>query len=150
MKKILIVLLSLFAITGCGNKVYDKYQATKVAKNDTRIKTYTNITYDEYTKKIEEKESFVILLWQTGCSHCEAFEPKLNKIISYFNLNVYGLNLAELSEEEYAKVKNKTFISGTPTMVYIKEGRNSQKLVGDKDESEILEFLTKIGYLKEK
>ena len=150
MKKILIVLLSLFAIVGCGNKVYDKYQVTKVAKNDTRIKTYTNITYDEYTKKIEEKESFVILLWQTGCSHCEAFEPKLNKIISYFNLNIYGLNLAELSEEEYAKVKNKTFISGTPTMVYIKEGRNSQKLVGDKDESEILEFLTKIGYLKEK
>ena len=109
-----------------------------------------SITYSTFKKNIKNKESMIVEVVQTGCSHCEAFEPKLNKIISYFNLNIYGLNLAELSEEEYAKVKNKTFISGTPTMVYIKEGRNSQKLVGDKDESEILEFLTKIGYLKEK
>ena len=149
MKRILIILLSLVIITGCGNKIYDQYNVQKKAKNETRVKTFTNITYDEYVKKIENKDSFVILLWQTGCSHCEDFEPKLNKIISYYNLKIYGLNLAELSEEEYDKIKNKTFIQGTPTTVYIKEGKNSQKLVGDKEESEILEFLTKIGYLKE-
>jgi predicted bacteriocin transport accessory protein len=135
-------------ITGCGNKMYDNYKITKTGEKNTRVKTFTNLTYDEYSKKIENKDSFVILLWQTGCSHCEEFEPKLNKIISHYNLDIYGLNLADLTQEQYAKVKNKTFIQGTPTMVYIKEGRNSQKLVGSKDDEEVLEFLSDIGYLK--
>lgn len=148
MKRILIIIISLFMITGCGNKMYDNYKITKTGEKNTRVKTFTNLTYDEYSKKIENKDSFVILLWQTGCSHCEEFEPKLNKIISHYNLDIYGLNLADLTQEQYAKVKNKTFIQGTPTMVYIKEGRNSQKLVGSKDDKEVLEFLSDVGYLK--
>ena len=94
--------------------------------------------------------ALMLFIWQTGCSHCESFEPKLNNIISYYNMDIYGLNLRELTEEEYAMVKNKTFVTGTPALVYFSEGAYDTKLVGDKEEEDVLDFLVEIGYLKEK
>ena len=88
MKKILMVLMSLIIITGCGDvtiNIYKDYKTTdKVEISSKKTKTFKNLTYDEYTKKLANKDSFVLFIWQTGCSHCESFEPKLNNIISYF------------------------------------------------------------------
>ena len=154
MKKILMVLMSLIIITGCGDvtiNIYKDYKTTdKVEISSKKTKTFKNLTYDEYTKKLANKDSFVLFIWQTGCSHCESFEPKLNNIISYYNMDIYGLNLRELTEEEYAMVKNKTFVTGTPALVYFSEGAYDTKLVGDKEEEDVLDFLVEIGYLKEK
>jgi hypothetical protein len=153
-KTFLLGLTILFLMTGCDTdtSIYSKY---KVTTNESETyTTYQDLTYDEYKEKIDNKESFVLLLYQTGCSHCESFEPKLNEIISYYNLKIYGLNLAELSDKEYSIVKNKTHVSGTPTTVVIKEGSfentGDDKLVGDKDEQVVLDFLVDNGYLEEK
>ena len=35
-------------------------------------------------------------------------------------------------------------------MVYIKDGKYSTKMVGDKDEQELIDFLVECGYLEEK
>lgn len=164
MKKILLLIVTIFCLTnltGCNsesevnnineNSIYSKYQVNAENNvNSKKYETYIELTYDEYTKKIANNESFIILLYQTGCSHCEAFEPKLNEIITYYNLEIYALNLADLSEKEYSSVKNKTFVSGTPTTVYIKEGKYNSKMVGDKDEQSIIEFLVESNYLEEK
>ena len=58
--------------------------------------------------------------------------------------------LKELDEVEYAKLKNKTFVSGTPSMVYFKDGVYEEKLVGDKSQEETINFLVDIDYLEEK
>lgn len=139
--------------TGCGG-AYSSYRVKKGNNISVSHKKNSHekidITYDEYTKKLENKESFVLLLYQTGCSHCESFEPKINNIIKEFDLTIYSLNLANLSEKEYAIVKNKTFINGTPTTVFIKDGSADEKMIGDKDEQDIIDFLVEIGYLEEK
>ena len=151
MKKILLVLLSVFLLTGCNsNPIYKGYKTTSLGLSSKKVKTYQEITYNDFSKKISNNETFLVLLWQTGCSHCEDFDPKLKSIISYFNLEVYALNLADLSEDEYNKVKNKVFMSGTPTMAYIKDGTYEEKLSGDRSEEDVLEFLQKIKYLEEK
>lgn len=148
MKKIGLIILSIGILffTGCGNSLYDKYKAV----NKGNYKTYQNITYDEYVKKIDDKDTFILFIWQTGCSHCEDFEPKLNEIIKYYGLEIYGLNLKDLDEEQYAKLKNKTFVTGTPATVYFKDGAYESKLVGDKSEEEIIKFLVDSNYLEEK
>ena len=56
----------------------------------------------------------------------------------------------ELSEEEYSKISNKTFVTGTPTTVAFKEGvTQSKKLVGSKDEQSVVDFLVRYNYLEE-
>jgi thiol-disulfide isomerase/thioredoxin len=149
MKKLIpIIIISVLLLTGCTS---EKYILT--SQGNTTGNTYEEpieLSYDEYKEKIDNNDSFIVLLYQTGCSHCESFEPKLNEIVKTYNLEIYALNLADLSEKEYAVVKNKTFVSGTPTTVFIKEGKYENKLVGDKDEKYIFEFLISCGYLEEK
>lgn len=148
MKRILSLITILFILTGCSSQ---KYQIAKEYRNDSeKYKEYTEITYSEYNKKIKNEESFIILLYQTGCSHCESFEPKLNKLIKEFNLEVYALNLANVTDKEYAIIKNKTFISGTPSTIFFKNGKYEDKLEGNKDKNKIIEFLLEIKYLEEK
>lgn len=107
------------------------------------------ITYDEFTTKINNKETFTLLMWQTDCGHCESFEPKLNKVIKKYDILINSINLKDLSETEYAKLKNKTFISGTPTIVHIKDGVvQSTKLVGDKSEDNTIDFLKNYEVIK--
>lgn len=149
MKKIILMLTSLFLITGCGNNsVFKNYEV--VNKSSEKHTTTIELTYDEYETKIKNKDSFVLLMWQTGCSHCISFEPTLNKIISYYNLEIYSINLANISEDEYSKIENKTYITGTPTTVVFKDGvTQTKKLIGDRDTETVLEFLARYNYLKE-
>mgnify|MGYP003366593372 FL=1 len=149
MKKIILILTSLLLVTGCGNNsIYKNYEV--VNKSSEKHTTTIELTYEEYENKIKNKDSFVLLMWQTGCSHCISFEPTLNKIITYYNLEIYSINLANITDEEYSKIENKTFITGTPTTVVFKDGvTQTKKLIGDKESKDVLDFLTRYNYLKE-
>ena len=93
----------------------------------------------------------MLLLWQTGCGHCETFEPILNNVVDYYNIEVYSLNIGTLTDTEYAKLENKTFVTGTPTTVAFKDGiTQSKKLIGSKDEQTVIDFLVRYGYLEAK
>lgn len=149
MKKIILLLTTLLLLTGCGNNnVFSKYEA--VNKSSEKHTTTIELTYNEFENKIKNKDSFVLLMWQTGCGHCTSFEPTLNKVISNYNLEIYSINLKNLSDEENSKIENKTYVTGTPTTVVFKDGvTQTKKLIGNKDIEEVLKFLTKFNYLKE-
>jgi len=133
MKKILITIL-LVLLVGCSKGTYNEP---------------VEIGYSDFDTKIKAKESFVLFMWQEGCSHCETFKPTLNEVIKKHDVLVYSINLSELEDKEYSKIENKTFIKGTPTMVYVKEGIvQSNKLVGNKKQDEIVAFFEKYDVIK--
>ena len=136
MKKLLcLCLIAMLLLTGCING--EKYTTTNP------------ISYEEYKEKIDNKESFALLIWRTGCVHCETFEPKLDAVISKYNVKVYSLDISDLSDTEYQKLKNKTFVSGTPTTVIFEKGKTKDKIVGDKDEEYIIKLFKNNGYIGE-
>lgn len=152
MKKILLVMISIMLITGCESKessIYDQYRV--VSENTDKVYTETiELTYEEYNQKIQNKDSFILLMWQDGCSHCQKFEPILNEVITEYNLEIYSMNISKITDEEYAKLQNKTFITGTPTTVTFKEGvTQSKKLVGSKEPQEVIDYLVRYNYLEE-
>ena len=64
MKKILIVLVIFsFMLTGCSEN-----------------KELIDISYDELSEKINKKESFVLYVGSSSCSHCADFKPILEKV----------------------------------------------------------------------
>lgn len=100
------------------------------------------LNYQQYIEKIENKDSFILYIGQTGCSYCEKFEPKLRRVMNQHELEIYYIDLAKLSETEYTIIQTKTFVKGTPTTIYIKEGiTQADKIVGDKSETQITSFL---------
>lgn len=150
-KKSIIVLLVLLIIISLVLLLNYMGIISLGFKNSSKYEKPVELTYEEYSKKIERKDSFILFIWQTDCSHCEEFEPVLNSVIKENNLEIYSINLKNLSEDEYDKIKNKTFVKGTPTIVYFKDGvTQTNKLVGSKTKSVLEKYLIKIGYIGEK
>ena len=135
MKKILIGMFVLCSLifTGCN-----------------KSKELESISYDELASKIENKDSFVLYVGSSSCSHCASYKPKLETVINDYKLEVYYIDMANLSEAKYNSVMKKVDGEGTPTTVYLERGKtkSSPRIEGDRDSEDIIEFFQDLGYIK--
>lgn len=135
-KKILFIIMIalLFVATGCGKET-----------------TYHEVSYDELTKMIEKKESFVLVIGSETCSACESYKPTMEKIITTYNVKVHYINIYPLTQEQKAGLLQYAYYTNTPTTVYFEKGvatENYNRLVGAVDYDTILASLKKNGYIK--
>lgn len=135
MKKIFLLFFMIFLISGCGNK----------------LKTYHKLSYDEFNKMIENKESFPIVIGRTGCSACEVFEPTMESFISKYQVTVYYMDISLMSTEEFNEFKAIYGISSTPTTTFIKDGvqlPHDYRLVGSVSYSSVVDRFKAMGYVE--
>lgn len=136
MKKIILGICIIFAtvcLTGCSNN---------------KLKT---IGYSELEKKVENKESFILEVIQTGCSACKNFTPRFEKVLNDNNITAYSINLKNLSEEETAKFDQLVNINSTPTVVFFKDGTEesvSYRIIGAVSNEKIIQKLKAQDYIK--
>lgn len=133
-KKILISILLIFCfITGC-NKNYLK-----------------SIDYNVFKEKIENKETFIVEVVQTGCSACKNFTPRFNKVLNKYSIEAFQINYSSLSDEEKEEFDTTFSISSTPTVFFITKGEETSvltRMVGSLEEDKIINKLKDAGYIK--
>ena len=105
----------------------------------------TQMTFEEFKTKINNKESFLVLFTQTNCSHCIAFKPTISEVIEEEELTIYELNIETFTMDEWTELTELVNVSGTPTLTYIKDGSEKNSLVGNRDKKSIQSFLDKEG-----
>ncbi len=103
MKKILII-LSLLLLTGCKSK------------------DYISLSYADFNSKLDNKDSFVVIFGSDTCSACAKYKESMKKVMKDYNVDIYYVNIANLSEEDYSKMYSKYVITSTPTTIFIKDG----------------------------
>lgn len=105
----------------------------------------------EFKEKIENKESFIIIMTGSKCSHCESYLPIFKKVLADYDLTAYQIHTDLLNNEESAFVKGVATINGTPTVVFIKDGEEisaMNRLVGEKSRTETIDRLKVMGYIE--
>lgn len=110
MKKICLVLLASFVLfcgLSCGKK----------------LKTYTEINYVEYLEKINNNETFPLVIGSATCSACAVFKNTMDIFIKDYQVEVFFIDLSRVSEEEYNLLSSELTFDGTPTTVFIKDGK---------------------------
>lgn len=126
------------------------FYATTKNKKDTSLVTF--ITMSTLKEKLENKDSFVLILSQDGCSHCEAYLKTVDKVISKYNVTIYDLNLSKLNNAQKNELSSLFSISGTPTTVFITEGEEKtslNRIVGELEKEKLIDKLKNLGYIKE-
>ncbi len=113
---------------------------------------YSNIeqlSFKNFKRKIENKESFVILISQTTCSHCIAFKPIYNEVFKKNNTVGYELDLLTLTQDERLEFVNMLEIDGTPTtLIYIDGVVQEEKKIGVITETDLTNYLSKYGFIR--
>lgn len=137
MKKILkyIILVFVFTIilTGCSNK---------------HIK---NISYKDFKKKIESKETFIVYIGRENCSHCISYRPTLESVLNEYNIDIYYLGYDKLTEKQSSEILKYINISGTPTVAFFTKGEEEStldRIVGDISKEETIQKFKDNGYIK--
>ena len=139
MKRKGIILLAIFIgvlfLTGCSNN----------------LNTVKEIDFTTLKSKIDNKETFILEVIQTGCSHCEEFSPRFRSVLAEYNLTGYSINLSNLTTEEKDKLYEITEISGTPTVCFFKDGKEQvmNKIVGAVSNKEVITKLKDTKYIKD-
>ena len=136
LKSILLVIALFLLFTGCSNS------------NDSYLKS---ISYKEFKTMCENKETFFVEVVQDGCSHCQAFTPKLKEVLNEYKVTGYQLNLTNMTEEEDKEFSKEFEITGTPNTLFITEGQELsilQRIVGNASKQKIISKLKNNGYIE--
>lgn len=137
MRKILFscLIILILAISGCS----------------TKLDGYTELSYNELIKKIENTETFPLVIGSSGCSACANYEITMNKFISDYQVEVFIIDLSKLSETEYDKLMVDISFNGTPTTVFYEEGKLTSyynRIDGSESKGVIEDYFRNNGYIE--
>ena len=124
MKKLLLILLSLFFLVGCGTKKFyldDEYYEEGII---------TEITLDELNKLEKDKKNFMIFVYLPGCTSCAEFRNVLDEYIKNHKLEFYTIAITDLADNVI-----KEHVQFAPSLVLFNNGKIVEALdaTSDKD-----------------
>lgn len=133
MKKILIVIGMIILLTGCGNKNLE------------------NIKVNDFYKLVENKETVIVYIGSKTCSACETFSPEFNNALEANNLKAKYIDMNNESEEDKSKFIKEYNITGTPTVIFLKNGYEDSllsRINGALKQDAITQKLKSNGFIK--
>ena len=137
MKKFLVVFIGVMMLfcTGCSKK----------------LSGYTEISYDDYKKLVENKESFPLVIGSSTCSACSMFKPTMESFIKKYQVEVKYIDLSKLSDEDRQSLGSIVNFKSTPTTVFYKDGEQTSvyhRIVGSVGLSDVVDAYKKMGYIE--
>lgn len=87
---------------------------------------YQNIILpNDLKQKIANQETFFVYFFSPDCSHCVRTTPELMPLVNDMNVEVNQFNLLEFREAAFEYP-----VTSTPTLIYFKEGKIADMMVG--------------------
>lgn len=123
----LIAGLIIVIVLGCFIMKGEKSQPTyKLPLTLSGEKGLTLLSYKEYQDKIDNKESFVVILSRESCSHCQNFLPVAKSFAEESGVPMYYIDTDTFTQDEWGTFeKSNSFLKknngnwGTPTTVVL-------------------------------
>ena len=132
MKKVLLLIIGLFMLTGCSSNKIEE------------------LSYKELNKKFENKETFILYFDGTDG---DVLEDTLNRVLEKENLVAYTINTSKLSQDEINTLRYKADYE-EPSIVFIKEGTDPSILTHITDvyitDESLTTRLTAVGFINDK
>ena len=107
------------------------------------------ITYKEIEEKLDNKESFILVISQSTCSHCATYKPKIEQIAEEYGITVYYTNYDEEKNPEKL-LKDLNLNGSTPITLFFKEGKETSilnRIEGDVSKKKVIEKFKKMGFI---
>lgn len=145
MKKILLSLLCMLTVlSGCSSKPH--------VKDMDKKGSIVAIDYASFKQKVNNNDTFIIMVTQTSCGYCKKQEKTVKKVLKNHHVKFYNLDV--LKEKDKYKVWDKLKASykdfeGTPFTIVYKDGEVKFSECDELDEKTIIDLIDKYNlYIK--
>ncbi|MDM5187211.1 thioredoxin family protein [Bacillus sp. DX4.1] len=99
-----------------------------VANMEKKTDYYTNkISLADLRKNVEAKKDQTIYFYQTNCIHCQKMSPIVVPLAKDLNVDMKVIDI----EKEPNAVWDEFKITGTPTIIHYKEGKEVSRIDGE-------------------
>lgn len=122
----------------------------EVAASDYKIEYFTELSISEVFEKLRNKEKFVLLSSRDSCHTCKTYIPILKEQFAINNIKGYYLNrsLYDRDNQDYIELlkvdqRMEKNLQYTPYIMYFKDGKLIDDLVGSKSKEEVNNFIIK-------
>jgi len=118
--------------------------------NNNKKEYFNELDLDDVIEKVDNKETFVLLLSQTTCSHCMAYKPKLQEVANKYEIMVFYLEVDLLSDDEKKELKKYFSYEGTPTTIFVINGEEktaANRINGEATQTKIISKLKSNGFI---
>ncbi len=139
-KLIIIVIIAIILIAIISLFIFNKKESNLIEVNKTELK-----------EKIDNKDSFILVISRKGCSHCAEYLPILKSIIEEYNVKVYLVDTDKYTKEDKEYLSSIANFSGTPTTIFIENGEETSalnRIVGSSNRKDIIKTFKQNGYIK--
>ncbi len=136
---VLIILIGGFVIK--GNKVSYDVDLPLALAGEPGLH---ELSYSEYKEKVDNNESFVLIIERATCSHCVSFMPVAEEFAKTEGLPMYYVDTDTFTKKEWASFeKTNTYLKknannwGTPTTLVLSGFVAVDYVVGESDAEEL-------------
>ena len=121
-------------VTNIENEISNIKENVEVVQRTNEIK---HITGENFEIEVLNSDRIVIVdFWATWCGPCNRLTPVLEKIASE-NSDI-KIAKADIDNENVKELKERYEVKGYPTMIIFKNGEEVKRILGYREESEIL------------
>lgn len=150
MKKKLFIIIAIILIVGSLSALI--FAGVKLYQNKVnQDKHLVNLSFNDLQEKINNKETFILVITQTTCSHCQEYKPILKKVLANYDIYAYEIEQDTLTQDERKELEHIASISGTPTTIFIIDGQEkstTNRLIGPAEETKIINRFKAMGYIE--
>jgi len=111
------------------------------------------LNVDDVIEKVNNKESFVLCISRTDCSHCMDYKPKLEKITREYDIEIFYIDIDKYEQDDVTEFKkNISFDGSTPVTAFIIDGNEttaSNRIFGNSSYDKIIDKLKDTGFINE-
>ena len=111
-----------------------------------------SLNYKEIIEKGNNKESFILVISQSTCSHCANYKPKLSIVAKKYNINIYYIDYdLENSKNQKDFLEKYNLDGSTPVTIFIKKGKQTKlfdRIEGEVSKEKTISIYKKMGFIK--
>lgn len=111
-----------------------------------------SLNYNEITNKIKKKDSFILIVSRSTCSHCSEYKPKVESIAKKYNIDIYYIDFDLETKDNQEKFLDEYKLDGsTPITLFINNGKQTNlfdRIEGDISKETAIEKFKKMGFIK--
>lgn len=134
--KCILGVLLVIGLVGCSSK---KDRSDIEVENGGLVV----ISAQEVMDKIDNKDTFVFILTQTGCSHCQQYEPHVVEVCQEKNIQIYQIIADKDDADSINELMERYGIEYTPTTFVVDAGEIEDSFVGSISTDELIKYLKK-------
>lgn len=110
------------------------------------------LNYSQVQEKINNKDSFILIVSQSTCSHCASYKNELKKVIKEYTINIYYIDYDKETENNKTEFLNSFNLDGsTPITLFINDGKETSllnRIEGETNKKNAITKFKKMGFIE--